>query len=364
VVLSFIVVTSIIRTFHPAVAAIASEVANVEQMSDNALMLLIGAMCAIFGTHVINTLRLEAFEAKELGRYRLKQQLGAGGMGEVFLAEHQLLKRPCAIKLIRPEKAGNPTTIERFEREVRLTAKLSHPNTIDIYDYGQTEDGTFYYVMEYLPGMNLGELVERHGALPPERVIFLLRQTCNALGEAHRIGLIHRDIKPANIFVAERGGMYDVAKLLDFGLVKAPDGLPGKQLTQEGSLAGSPLYMSPEQAMAVGDADVCSDIYSLGAVAYFALTARPPFDADHPMKVIVAHARDEVVPPSQIRPTVPADVERIVLRCLAKQPGERFRDVWDLERSLAQCESAHKWTSAHAAQWWQQVPKVTNSIRA
>ena len=174
----------------------------------------------VLGVDIIGSLRREAFEARQLGQYCLTRLIGAGGMGEVYLAEHQLLKRPCVVKLIRPDKTGNPKVLARFQREVRATAKLSHWNTVEIFDYGCTADGTFYYVMEYLPGMSLNDLVDRCGPLPPGRAIYLLRQACEALAEAHAVGLIHRDIKPGNIFVAQRGGVHDVAKLLDFGLVK------------------------------------------------------------------------------------------------------------------------------------------------
>src|SRR5256885_2896070 len=196
-------------------------------------------------------------------------------MGEVYFAEHQLLKRPCAIKLIRPSLSQQARVLARFELEVRATARLSHWNTVEVYDYGRTDDGTFFYVMEYLPGLSLAELVERHGPLPPERVIYLLRQACQALREAHGMGLIHRDIKPANIFAAQRGGLHDVTKLLDFGLAKRKAEAPAMQLSQHGSITGSPLYMSPEQASGQR-ADHRSDIYALGAVAYFLLTGYAP----------------------------------------------------------------------------------------
>ena len=186
-------------------------------------------------------------------------------MGEVYLAEHVLLRRPCALKLIRPERAGDPKNLRRFEREVQATATLTHPNTVQVYDYGHTDDGTFYYVMEYLPGLTLEELVKRHGPLPPARAIHFLRQVCGALEEAHAVGLIHRDIKPGNVIVCERGGVHDVAKLLDFGLVLSPvSEADGEKLTQDGAIAGTPAYMSPEQAGGQDDVDARSDIYSLG----------------------------------------------------------------------------------------------------
>ena len=195
--------------------------------------------------------------------------------------------------------------LERFEREVTLTATLSHPNTIEIFDYGRTEDGTYYYVMEYLPGLNLAELVQRHGPLPPGRAVYLLRQVCGALREAHAAGLIHRDIKPSNIFAARRGGMDDVAKLLDFGLVLPATTSRPAHLSDEGTILGTPLFMSPEQVMGGHELDARSDIYSLGAVAYYLLTGRPPFDDGGAIGVMIAHARDPVVPPPRSAPASP-----------------------------------------------------------
>ena len=204
---------------------------NANYVSEQTLSLSLTCVTAVLGVHTINNLRKKAFEAQQLGQYRLKQKIGTGGMGEVYLGEHQMMKRPCAIKVIRPEKAGDPKTLARFEREVRSTAKLSHWNSVDIYDYGSADDGTFYYVMEYLPGHNVGELIGESGPLQPARVVYLMDQVCRALSEAHGMGLVHRDIKPANIFCAYRGGEFDVAKLLDFGLAKPTlGGLPGRDL--------------------------------------------------------------------------------------------------------------------------------------
>lgn len=320
-------------------------------LTQHVLTMVIAAIAAVFGTHLINSLRREAFVAKQVGQYRLLAPLATGGMGEVYLAEHRMLKRPCALKLIRPEQAGDPQALARFEREVQMTARLSHWNTVEIYDYGRTEDGTFFYVMEYLPGLSLEELLERHGPLSAERVVHLLRQICQALREAHANGLIHRDIKPANIFAAQRGGLHDVVKLLDFGLVKPVAEISSMRLTQEGAISGTPLFMSPEQARGLGDLDGRSDIYSLGAVAYTLLCGRPPFERESPMEVIVAHAHDEVVPP-QLQPDVPADLERIILRCLAKRREDRFRDAGSLEEALSECSAADQWTQSDAARWW------------
>jgi serine/threonine protein kinase len=320
---------------------------------------MVAAVAAVFGTRLKNALRRQTFEARHLGQYRLIAPLGAGGMGEVYLAEHRMLQRPCAIKLIRPEQAGNPHVLARFEREVRLTARLSHWNTVEIFDYGRTKDGTFYYVMEYLPGLSLEDLLRLHGPLPAERVIHLLRQTCQGLQEAHAIGMIHRDIKPGNVFAAHRGGRYDVVKLLDFGLVKPVAEVSSTRLTQEGAISGTPLYMSPEQARGLGDLDARSDIYSLGALAYTLLSGRPLFERTTALEMMIAHARDEVVPPSQLQADVPADLEQVILRCLAKRREDRFQDAGSLEQALAQCAAADQWTQEQAARWWQEKEPMT-----
>jgi tRNA A-37 threonylcarbamoyl transferase component Bud32 len=324
-----------------------------KMLTDSCLVMPITALIAVGGVHTINKLRREAFEARQIGQYRLKKKLGSGGMGEVYLAEHVLLKRPCAIKVIRPEKAGDPKALARFEREVQATAKLTHWNTVEIYDYGRTDDGTFYYVMEYLPGMNLEDLVRMDGPLPAERVIYLLSQVCDALSEAHCKGMVHRDIKPANIFAARRGGVYDVAKLLDFGLVKPTATQDEEQVnvTQDGMVAGSPLYMSPEQALGE-QPDERSDIYSLGLTAYYLLTGRPPFEADKPIKVLLAHAHETPTPPSQWNADVPRDLEAVVLKCLEKDPTRRFQDTESLREALESCDAAGLWTRTLAAEWW------------
>jgi len=328
---------------------------TVSDLAGFPLMILLAAGSSVFGVDTIGSLRREVFQARQLGQYRLRHRIGAGGMGEVYLAEHQLLKRPCVIKLIRPERAGDPRVLHRFQREVRATAKLSHWNTVEIFDYGSTKDGTFYYVMAYLPGMSLKELVERFGPLPPARVIYLLRQACDALAEAHAAGLVHRDIKPANIFAARQGGIYDVAKLLDFGLVKRLTDEQPAHLTAEGAITGSPLFMSPEQVLGENRIDGRSDIYSLGTVGYYLLTGRPPFDGEKTIKVMFAHAHQPVIPPSTYKSDIPADLEQVLLRCLAKSPGDRYQDVIGLEAALAQCEATGGWGRREAADWWRGV---------
>lgn len=335
--------------------AFAMEFVGSDQVADHLMMMFLGLAAVAFNAYSISRLRRQEFQARQIGQYHLIRTIGSGGMGEVFLAEHQLLKRPCAIKLIKPANQLDPKAMARFEQEVQITANLSHWNTIDVYDYGRTDDGTFYYVMEYLPGMNLSDLVEKHGAISPGRLIHLLRQTCDALSEAHRIGLIHRDIKPANIFAAERGGIYDVAKLLDFGLVKPMTTGTDMQLTQEGAFVGSPMYMSPEQAIVDRETDARSDIYSLGATAYFALTGRPPFEGKNPLQLVVAHSRDPVIPPSKYLPEVPRDLEAVILKCMEKDPEQRYQSVDELEFALNSCSDAHVWDNSQAEAWWREL---------
>jgi serine/threonine-protein kinase len=313
--------------------------------------LSVAVSIAIYGSHRLEMLRQEVSEARKLGQYVLKESLGHGGMGEVYLAEHLLLRRPCAIKLIRPERLGDPRMATRFEREVRATATLTHPNTVQIFDYGHAEDGTFYYVMEYLPGLTLQQLVEQYGPLPPARAVYILRQICRALREAHAIGLIHRDIKPSNVMVCERGGQHDRAKLLDFGLV-LPLENQGEKLTHEGAIPGTPAYMSPEQAGGQGELDRRSDIYSTGALAYFLLTGLSPFAGRTAIKMLGAHLYEAPVPLTQHRPDVPAGLEGIVLRCLAKDPAARFPDAQGLEEALAGCHIVGHWDEGAATDWW------------
>jgi serine/threonine-protein kinase len=327
---------------------------------DMATLLAVALAIAAFGSYRIQALEEQAFEAQQLGQYRLKKRLGAGGMGEVYLAEHLLLRRPCAVKLIRPEQTCDPINLQRFEREVQSMAALTHANTVEVYDYGHADDGTFYYVMEYLPGQNLENLVSFYGPLPPARAIHLLRQVCRALREAHGVGLLHRDIKPSNIIACERGGVFDVAKLLDFGLVQETRlGKDDGRITQLGAIVGSPLYMSPEQAAGKHALDVRSDIYSVGAVAYFLLTGQAPFVRETAMMMLMAHAYEPVIPPTKVRPDVPSDLEAVVLRCLAKEPEQRFPDAQSLEQALAACAAADEWTEEQAALWWREHPVLT-----
>jgi serine/threonine-protein kinase len=347
-----LVATAFLLGMHPDVAAIVRWLGQAEEAGSNILFLAIGMALAIYSAFLLNGLRTQLHHARKFGQYQLVRKLGEGGMGEVYLAEHQLLKRPCALKLIKAEAGADPVALGRFEREVQSAARLRHPNTIDIYDYGHTDDGTFYYVMEYLEGMSLSDLVRRAGPLPDGRVIYLFRQVCAGLAEAHHLGLVHRDLKPANVFVAVSGGESDVAKVLDFGLVKLTKDPGAATLTAEMTVSGTPMFMAPEQAVGDRSLDARADIYALGAMMYYALTGKPPFTGETAFAIMMAHGRDPVVPPSQAGASVSEELERVVLRCLAKKPDDRYPSVKALGEALAACSSAADWGPSQADAWW------------
>jgi hypothetical protein len=317
---------------------------------------------ATVGSRVIFGLRTEAARVRRLGQYTLERQIGAGGMGVVYRASHAMLRRPTAIKLLPPDRAGG-ASLARFEREVQITAQLSHPNTVAIYDYGRTPDGVFYYAMEYLDGINLEDLVRRHGVQPAGRVVAILDQVCGALSEAHERGLVHRDIKPANIILTERGGEPDVAKVVDFGLVKpyAADD-PPLTVSAPGVLTGTPLYLSPESLTSPDAGDPRSDLYALGAVGYFLVTGRPVFDAATIAEVIGHHLHSEPTPPSRrLGRPVPPDLEALLLQCLCKQADDRPPSARALRDGLRRCGQVEPWTADAAAAWWQTFRTATGS---
>jgi eukaryotic-like serine/threonine-protein kinase len=311
---------------------------------------------------IVYGLALEVKRAREMGSYRLVERLGKGGMGEVWRAKHRMLARPAAIKLIRPEVLGakDPDTREmllrRFEREAQATALMRSSHTMELYDFGMTDDGTFYYVMELLDGFDLNELVERFGPLPAERAVHMLRQVCASLAEAHEAGLIHRDVKPANLYACRYGREVDFIKVLDFGLVKqgrAPEEGADKLTAADISPGGTPAFMSPEQALGDGEVDGRSDIYALGCVAYWLLTGSLVFKGTTPMETIVLHVNREPEPPSRrtTRP-VPADLEGIVLACLAKDPADRPQTADELAMRLGSVRVGEEWTPLRAKEWW------------
>jgi serine/threonine-protein kinase len=309
-----------------------------------AFIMMFPAAIAVFAASRAAALQRRAFEAERradrIGQYALKRKLGEGGMGEVWLAEHGLLKRPCAVKFIRPDLAASPATAARVAREVQAVTGLSHVNTVRVFDYGQADDGSFYLVMEYLEGPTLEQLVREAGPLSPGRVVHLLRQVCGALAEAHGAGLVHRDLKPSNVIVATLGGQRDVAKLLDFGLVQDLSTASDERLTRTGMVLGTPGYMSPEQAAGDSTVDARGDLYSLGAVAFFALTGRPPFQGKTIGQLLAAHRFEPPPLVTDLRPDVPADLAAIIARCLAKDPTARFQSASDLGRVFGECSCA------------------------
>jgi hypothetical protein len=307
----------------------------------------------VFVSRLRQMAQREALKARQLGQYALDEKIGQGAMGVVYRGHHAMLRRPTAIKLIDVDKTTD-LSIARFEREVRLTSQLSHPNTISIYDFGRTPEGIFYYAMELLDGINLDRLVRSSGPLPEGRVIHLLTQLCGSLHEAHGLGLIHRDIKPANIMLCRLGGMYDVIKLLDFGLVKAVDAGAEASLTAANAITGTPLYMPPEAVMNTDAVDARSDLYSLGAVGYFLPTGKTVFTGASLMEICRKQVDAAPEPPSQrLGRTVDPDLEALILRCLAKRPSDRPAGAEELAEALWQCAAAGTWTTADARRWWQ-----------
>ncbi len=299
---------------------------------------------------VIYGLRAEVRDARRLGQYVLERKIGEGGMGEVYRARHGMMRRPSALKLLRGDRAGELDLI-RFEREVQLTARLTHPNTITIFDYGRTNDGVFYYAMELLDGANLQRIVAVDGAQLPSRVVRILLMACGALSEAHAIGLIHRDIKPANIMLCMQGGERDVVKLLDFGLVKDLEVDGDAALTGKGTLTGTPLYMAPETILESESADARTDIYALGAVAYFLLAGSAVFDGTSIVAVCSQHLHQKPASLAARGVTISADLEAIVLACLEKDPDLRPQSALELRQRLEAC-AVGTWSSADARAWW------------
>ncbi|MHC5009894.1 MAG: serine/threonine-protein kinase [Planctomycetota bacterium] len=310
------------------------------------------ALCiglAVIASRVNFTLRRKAYEARRVDRYLLEEKIGEGAMGEVYRARHALLRRPTAVKIVRPELVGE-RSLERFEREVRATSRLSHPNTIAIYDYGHTPDGLFYYAMELLDGDDLDHIVHASGPMPPARVIHVLTQACAALAEAHAKGLVHRDVKASNLILCRQGLDLDRLKVMDFGLVKEIDG-DTKTLTGEGEVCGSPHTVSPE-ALRGDPIGPPADLYALGAVGCYLLTGKAIFDARTVPVFLASHLRIDPISPSERGVEAPSDLEAVLLACLRKQPADRPDSAETLRRSLAACEDAGGWTPEDAAAWW------------
>ena len=334
---------------------------------------LLVVLMAYVGARVVYGLGTEVSRARQLGSYHLIDRLGEGGMGEVWRAKHQMLARPAAIKLIRPSLVGDAqggvsdAALRRFEREAQAIASLRSPHTIELFDFGTADDGTFYYVMELLEGLDADALVRRTGPVAPERTIYILQQICHSLSEAESRGLVHRDIKPANIFLCRYGEDYDFVKVLDFGIVKAAQKSAsadtGVALTLEHVVQGTPAFIAPEQALGGSAIDGRADIYSTGCVAYWLLTGEFVFTADTPIGIVMHHVNTVPTPPSsRTELPIPTALNQLILSCLAKDPKERPQTAKELSRRLAAIETAHAWTEDDARRWWESHQPASISI--
>ena len=333
--------------------------------------------CAVVATlpsHVLQRLGRTLREAQELGSYHLVERLGEGGMGEVWRAEHRLLARNAAIKLVRPEVLGLGSdeevkvALRRFDCEARATAALNSPHTIQVFDFGVTNEGAFYYVMELLTGRDLESLVRDFGPLPADRAVYLLRQVCHSLADAHARGLVHRDVKPANIYACRMGLEYDFVKVLDFGLVKFSD-RPGRDktlITVDHKTTGTPAYMAPEVILGEADIDRRVDVYALGCVAYYLLTGQLVFEADTSMKMLLQHVQANPVPPSaRTELKIPRELDELVLACLQKNPNDRPQHAGEVFRMVCQCRSFETWNPEQASHWWEtHLPELTGPLTA
>ncbi|MGI9335133.1 MAG: serine/threonine protein kinase, partial [Gammaproteobacteria bacterium] len=315
--------------------------------------LLVALVMALWMSRAIKrSLKLAADEARHLGQYEIDGKIGEGAMGSVYKAHHSMLRRPTAIKVVREDKFGRSNILARFEREAQLTSKLTHPNTIAVYDFGHTPNGVFYYAMELLEGFTLSTVLKRTGPMPPGRVIFLLKQLCESLAEAHDVGLIHRDIKPGNIMLTNRGANPDFVKLLDFGLVKRFDD-DDAQLTQHDAVAGTPAYLAPEAITAPTIVGPKADIYALGCVAYTLLTNRPVFEGSTNIQVCSKHVSALPTSPAKyMSESLSPDLESVILDCLQKSPAQRPENTIELAKRLMRCAQASEWGPASARAWW------------
>ena len=321
----------------------------------NNFFTLTGFGVSVVSAAVMYSLRRSAAQARQIGRYKLIRSLGRGGMGEVYLAEIGALRRPCAVKVIGRSTPVSSIARQRFQREALETSRLTHPNTIGIFDFGETENGVLYYAMEYLDGLDLGEILRLEGRLPAARAIHFMQHACASLNDAHHKRIVHRDIKPENFFVTGLSSEPDFLKVLDFGLAKALGGDDSNRsdLTADHSVIGTPLYMSPEACQG-GHVDARSDIYSVGAVLYHLLTGTPVHAAEAPMAIMVAHLTMPVEPPSSRAPDakVPHDLEGVVMKALARSPAHRFQSMDAVRVALGACEAAGAWTREQAEAWW------------
>ena len=336
----------------PEVAAQFDSAADLGLFVANNLFVAFSIVLSLIGAGVVNRLQLREYRLHRIGRYRITGKLGEGGMGIVFLARHGILKRSVAIKVLGSRREVTDILRARFEREAMHTSQLSHPNTIQIFDYGQSEDGRLFYAMEYVEGLDLRRIVDEFGPIPPGRSVHLLVQACRSIHHAHENGVIHRDIKPENCIASGTAAEPDFLKVLDFGLAKVlrRDG-EDPELSRSDAVLGTPYYMAPEACLSM-PVDRRSDVYSLGCMLYYLLTGLPTFRADSWMQVMYLHTSEPPEPPSNHNAAIPKDLEEVVLRCLAKDPDHRYSTAAELGDALLDCAAASQWSPKHAAAWW------------
>ncbi len=318
------------------------------------VLLLVLSGLAFHSSRRAESLEQTVAEGERLGQYTLIERIGEGGLGVVYRARHARLRRPTAVKLLKSE-AVTPPALRRFEREVQQTAELTHPNTIAVYDYGRSESGTFYYAMEYLSGITVGELLAREGKVPLARTLYILRQLLGSLEEAHGVGLIHRDVKPANVMINHRGGRFDVVKVLDFGLAKEIDPGPESDITERGLVGGTALYIAPERLAESGRPDGRSDLYAVGVMAFLMLTGREPYGGETPVEICAATIGSPVPRVSDDWGEVPPRVDGLVFDCMAKDPKDRPASAAKLEALLAGIQADHPWSQEEAVAWWEKA---------
>ena len=347
------------------IGALVSPAARAEWITRDGLIVFVSNYVFVLSSSILSIILSHLVwsaqqQARKVGSYELEERLGQGGMGEVWRARHHLLARRAAIKLVRPEALGSDlqtrrVALLRFEREAQATASLRSPHTIDLYDFGISDTGAFYYVMELLVGRDMQTLVRDFGQLPPDRALYLLEQVCESLAEAHASGLVHRDIKPSNIYVCREGLQFDFVKVLDFGLARErrPDAVHLTRHTSE-RITGTPAYMAPEVILGATEVDPRVDIYALGCVAYFLLTGQLVFEGTTPMKTLLKHVEEAPVPPSQrTEVAVPPVLDALILRCLEKDPERRPKDAQAVLHLVRECRIGRRWDDDRAREWWE-----------